>query len=415
LFAPRLGFAYRPMSNTVIRGGFALNHEQINMARDGLYNYPESIGYDANSTSPYEAVGSLSNGVPTLPKPEVTSGVIPLPVGATFETLPLNFKRGYVESFNFTVERGFGDWLAQVGYVGTHTVHQHTRENINYGQIGGGVSSEPLYILHGISIPEEEILPLEHMRYDSLQASLQRRFTKGLLVRASYTFSKWLGTCCETNGDGAPEIPIPQYFHLNYALEPGDRTHIFNLTAIYQLPFGRGKSFVQHGAGAAILGGWQLDTVLIADSGTPFSILADGTSLNAPGSQQRADQVKSRVAIHGGINEYFDPTAYAPVTQPRFGTASFDSLRGPGVVNADLGIFRSFNVREKVQTQFRLNVFNLTNTPHFSNPGNNIANVQYGGGGNITNLNGFSQITSTSGLSRLIDERYLQLGLKIVF
>ena len=82
-------------------------------------------------------------------------------------------------------------------------------------------------------------------------------------------------------------------------------------------------------------------------SGTPFSVTASGTSLNAPENDQRADQVKSDVAILGGIgptSAYFDPLAFAPVTEARFGTAPFNVLRGPGVASWDLGIFRQFDL-----------------------------------------------------------------------
>jgi hypothetical protein len=313
------------------------------------------------------------------------------------------------------VQRSFGTLVTQAGYVGTHTLHQHTRYDINYGQVGGAVPSENLYQLDRISSPEYEILPYERMHYDSLQASLERRFTNKVQLRASYTFSKWLGTCCETNGDGAPEIAIPQYWNLNYALEPGDITHNFVLSAIAELPFGKGQAFLNSGFGSLILGGWQVNGLLTSHSGTPFSVTADGSSLNAPGSTQRADLVKQSVAIPAQVNEYFDPTAFAPVTQARFGTAGFDLLRGPGATNLDLSIFRTFQLAERWRLQFRAEAFNFSNTPHFSNPASNIGVVQYGANGQISNLNGFDQITSTNPGSRLVDERYLRIGAKIVF
>ena len=96
-----------------------------------------------------------------------------------------------------------------------------------------------------------------------------------------------------------------------------------------------------------IVGGWQVNNIVSFYSGTPFSVTASGTSLNAPENDQRADQVKSDVAILGGIgatSAYFDPLAFAPVTEARFGTAPFNVLRGPGVASWDLGIFRQFEL-----------------------------------------------------------------------
>jgi hypothetical protein len=96
LFAPKFGFAYRPLGSFVIRGGFAWSPEQINMARDGIYNYPETLGYSATALNPYVAVGSLSQGIPTLSLPDLSHGIIPLVPGASFQTDPLDFHRGSV-------------------------------------------------------------------------------------------------------------------------------------------------------------------------------------------------------------------------------------------------------------------------------------------------------------------------------
>ncbi len=131
--------------------------------------------------------------------------------------------------------------------------------------------------------------------------------------------------------------------------------------------------------------------------------------------------------ILGGhnTNPYFDPTAYRPVpnTEARFGTANFNSIYGPGAANLDLSLFRSIAIREPWMLQLRVDALNFTNTPHFSNPGNtNVSAVVYGTDAsgnqnysNIVNLNGFGQITSTNAGSRLTDERYLRLGLKLTF
>ncbi|WP_158615255.1 TonB-dependent receptor [Acidipila sp. EB88] len=409
LFSPRIGLAYRPMATTVVRAGYSLNPEQINMYRDGLYSYPIDLTGNYSATNSYSAVTTLAQGIPALTPPDISSGILPLPAGVTFTTDPKNFIRGYTQSYNLTVEQDFGKgWLAQVGYVGTHSVHQHTRYNINYGLPGKGAASQPFYNgtrATGITGAEVVIYPYESMVYNSLQSTLRHAFSSGYQLGVSYTWSRWRGTCCDENGDGEPEIPIPQYFQLNRALLPGDRTNNVQISGLAQLPFGANKSFLKHGIAAAVAGGWQLNAIVSFYSGTPFSVTADGTSLNAPGSQQRADQVKASVQIlHGvGDNPYFDPTAFAPVNQPRFGTASFDSLRGPGFGNADLGLFRNFALREGITAQGRIEVLNATNTPHFSNPDGNIADGS------------FDTITSTSPGSRTTDERYIRLGFKLTF
>jgi hypothetical protein len=119
-----------------------------------------------------------------------------------------------------------------------------------------------------------------------------------------------------------------------------------------------------------------------------------------------ANQVKSKVAIlgaHGVTSPYFDTAAFAAVTTAAFGTAGWDSLRGPGYFNLDFSLFRSFPIRENLKMQFRAEALNLGNHPNFSNPD-----------GGVTDGN-FGTISSTNPGSRLIAERYFRLGMKLMF
>ena len=117
-----------------------------------------------------------------------------------------------------------------------------------------------------------------------------------------------------------------------------------------------------------------------------------GTSLNAPGNTQTADQVKSDVAILGGIGRgtpYFDPTAFAPVTAVRYGSVGRNTMRGPGVFNLDASLFRNFKLTERFGLQFRTEVFNLTNTPAFGLPGANASSPTRNPDGSIINTEWF--------------------------
>jgi hypothetical protein len=406
LFAPRVGAAYRVQPNMVIRAGYSLAPEQINMYRDGLYNYPLILPQSLSAPNSYTASTTLAQGFPLLQSPDISTGTIPLPPVTGIVSSPKHFVRGYTESYNLSVQQDLGwNLLAQIGFVGTLTIHQHTRYNVNYGLPGGGTNSQQLYPPFGITATETIIEPFEHMKYNSLQAQLQKRANYGLQFFMSYTWSKWIGLCCDEQGDGQPEIPIPEYSHRNYALMSDDRTNNFELSAVYQLPFGKSQPYLTSGMGAVIAGGWQMNGVLSLYSGAPFWVSAPGTSLNAPGSPQLADQVKPNVAIygaHGVASPYFDTTAFAPVKTARFGTSSFDSVRGPGYENFDFGLFRNFQVGE-TKVQFRIEALNLTNHPNFSNPDNGVTDSDFG------------LITSINPGSRLIGERYFRLGFKLMF
>jgi hypothetical protein len=264
------------------------------------------------------------------------------------------------------------------------------------------------------------VIPLGTGHYNALQTTLQRRFSSGYQFHVAYTWSKSMGICCNDDSEGSPAIQLPEYYRLNRALTGYDQTHNLQLASIAQLPFGEGKRwFSGGGLASAVAGGWQVNGIFSAYSGTPFSVSASGISLDAPGNSQRADQVKPAVRILGGAGRgqsFFDPLAFAPVTEARFGTAGFNSLRGPGLVNVDLGLFREFRVKERWRVQFRAESFNFTNTPHFSNPGRNVSDLQLNPDGSVRSLGGFTEITGTTGTGREgIDERVFRLGLRISF
>jgi hypothetical protein len=150
------------------------------------------------------------------------------------------------------------------------------------------------------------------------------------------------------------------------------------ITNIWELSFGRGRKWANSGIMNVLAGGWQINNIFSMMSGTPFSVSADGASLNLPGSTQRADQVLPDVQILGNAGPgqaYFDVLAFLPVTTARFGSAHYNSMRGPGAFNWDLGVFRSFPITERFKMEFRAEAFNFTNTPHLANPGANVSNL----------------------------------------
>jgi hypothetical protein len=412
--APRLGLAFRPTETFVIRAGFSLNWQNDNMYRSGIYSYPTQIGISKVGPNSFTPQGSISDGFPLLTTPDLSSGTITLPPGSGITTLPLRYVRGYIATWNVTLQKSFAhNFTAQLGYVGNRAIHMVQSQNLNYGLPGGGAASQPFF-KYGITSAMNLLLPTGHTYYDSLQAMLNHRFSSGLTLNAGFTWSKSLTAF-------AGSIPIPQYWYLNKGFQSSNLPYKLTISSVYELPVGKGKAFLNHGFGSALLGGWQVNGLFSAYAGPPFSVTAAATSLNAPGSSQRANQVKPDVQIFGtGVvgpsNSFFDPTAFAPVTCACFGTAGVNTLRGPGTVNLDAGLFRQFRLKEKYQLQFRAEAFNVSNTPHFGIPGStNISNVQFNPDGSVKNLNGFGVITATNNSSRDFDERYFRLGLRLSF
>lgn len=420
-FSPRIGLSYRASDTFVVRAGYSIAHDPFSMARPLLGNYPEQINQSISAPNTYQPTGLLSAGIPAVATPDLKAARISVPLAVGVTTAPKNYDRGYIQSWNVTFQKQLkGGFVAQAGYVGTSGIRMRSTLNVNAGSVGGGLASQPLYQQLGRTAGTSIITSMGFSRYNGLQTSLERRFANGFQMKAGYTWSKTMMLCCGNGYDPAPAIPIPEYAYLNKAIGNSDRTHVFTLMAVQELPFGKGKRWLNAGGVASVLAsGWQVSGLLARNSGLPFSVTASATSLNAPGSTQRADQVKPTVAIlggHGPGDPYFDPLAFKPVTDARFGNAGFFSLRGPGLANVDVSLFRQFSLTERVKIQFRAEGYNFTNTPHFGNPGTNVSNMQLNTDGSIRSLGGYAEITGMGAASREgLDSRVFQFGLRVSF
>jgi hypothetical protein len=414
LFAPRVGVAYRATDNTVIRAGYGISIDPFSLARPLRTNHPVLVELVVEQPNNMQPAATLAEGIPPIPAPSLGNGVIPVPGNVSTQTVPLDFPRGYLQSWNFTVEQNVGaGFVAEAAYVATRQIRQLGYRQLNWAPVGGGNPGRQLFQSFGRTANTRIADAIGNSHYDSLQAQLRRRFFGGYSVNIAYTLAKSITTSGSDVSDAELPINIPEYYHLNRSVSGFDRRHNLQITNIFELPFGRGKRWGgSNRAVNVVAGGWQFNSIVALQSGRPFSVLASGTSLNAPGNTQRADQVKPEVAILGGAGPgqpYFDPTAFAQVNEARFGTAGFNSLYGPGRVNWDLSAFRNFAMSERVNLQFRAESFNVTNTPKFGNPGSNVSNVQYQPDGSIRSLNGFGEITTAS------EERQFSLGLRLSF
>jgi hypothetical protein len=234
--------------------------------------------------------------------------------------------------------------------------------------------------------------------YNSLQIAVNRQFSKGLMIKAAYTYSHAIDY---TDDDGWASVGWNwgPAFQRNRATAGFDRTHVLQVGWLYELPFGKGKMLAHSGVGAAVLGGWQVNGIMSAYTGTPFTVSDSGSLLNAPSNSQTANQIAPVVKIGdvGPNTRYYDPASFASVTQAAtFGTTGRNILRNPGVWNTDLNINREFKLGERFKTQFRGEFFNFPNTSHFGG----VAS------GNVTGGANFLSIRSASG------ERQIRFGLR---
>jgi hypothetical protein len=408
---PRIGLAYRLDEKTVIRAGFGISIDP-NSFRAERDAYPAIIALSLNGATSFQQAGTLAAGLPPIVGPNLTTGTFPLPTNVATTTFPKTFNRGYIESLNVTLQRQVAGFSAQAAFVATRAIRHTDQVNINASGPGGGNSGRAYFPLTGQSTDITEVMPFNTSKYNSLQTQLTRRLGAGIFG-ISYTYSKALDYG-DNDDSGLTWNWIPM-LRRNYALAGFDRTHNFQMYSNYALPFGKGQRWASHGVVAAAAGGWQLNGILSRYSGTPFTVGTAGTSLNAPGNTQTAEQVLPNVAIPGGHGigangaSYFNPAAFATVTTVSFGNSGRDIIRGPGVFNTNASLFRNFRLTERFQLQFRVEVFNLTNTAQFGNPGATVSSATFNSDGSIKALNGYSQITSAS------NERQVRFAMKLNF
>lgn len=401
LFAPTLGIAYRLDDKTVIRTGYGINFDPLPFSRPLRGFYPLTINNAYFPDNAFGVAGTLAQGIPAPNLPDLTSGVIPLPKTADMRSPYAGLiHRGYTQSWNFTVERRLPqEILTSVAYVGTASVHLLADRDINSGSPGGGAASRPYFASFGRNVATNMWDGYLSSNYHSLQTSIRRSLSKGLMLQGAYTYSKAINM---TDDDGWAGVgwnwgPV---FNRNRAVAGYDRTHVFQMGWIYELPVGKGKQFVKSGVASQILGGWSVNGVMSNYTGTPFTVSAPGGSLNAPSNSQTADQV-APLNLLGGIGRgsyYYDPTSFKAVTDVRFGSTGRNIVRGSGTWNTDLNVTRTFKITESINTSLRAEFYNLPNTAHFGGVSS----------GSVTSGN-FMRILSSSG------ERQIRFGVRLQF
>ena len=202
-FSPRLGVAWRATDTFVVRAGYGLTndpYEGLELLRN---NYPIMDPYGLQTPNAFTPATTLANGIPAIPPvPSLGNGVIDLPLNVGFEGQPKNLHRGYIQSWNLTVEKQLGGgFTGQVGYVATRSTRQLGFIDINAGEIPfTNTTTQPLLQQWGRTAATTFLEPLGNGIYNSLQASLRRRFSKGLMLNVNYTYGKAINLTDASSG-----------------------------------------------------------------------------------------------------------------------------------------------------------------------------------------------------------------------
>jgi hypothetical protein len=382
-FGPRLGFAYQLTGDgkTVLRGGFGLfyfidrggisNQLAQNPPFAGQNTVTYAQGYRITLTgslpcepncTPAELISTNATG--PLPSGSFTSLNLSAPTGVSVVGLLSQNLTPQVSEWNLQLQRQIGtNQSLSLSYVGTHGAHLARNYNANQTLYGTGAELDPQ--LGSIQIQDNR----GKSDYHSMQIQYEHRLTAGLQATGAFTWSKTTDDSCGNLDACAPQLYTD--YKIEHGLSTQDVDYVFTPSVIYELPFGRGKRWARDVSRWEdwAIGGWQVNAIYALQGGTPFSITASGNP-----SSTRADLVGKPVVHPGNITNYVEPGAFAvPATNAAGvylapGTSGRDMIRGPGFSNLDFAMFKNVAVTERFRAQFRVQAYNLTNTPHFANP-----------------------------------------------
>lgn len=394
-WGPRLGIAYRFNDKTVVRTGFGISFFPRRM---GQYNFPilQNNGYPAANAFVPTAV-TMTTGFPAFsPFVSPTNGIIEnAPLSNGYTITPYDLASPYVQSWNLAIQRALPwKFALDLAYVGNKGVNNQSGININASTIpGSGNNGRPLFTRFRRVTDTTSVVGTSTW-YNGFQMKLDRRVGDGFFITTAYTFSKGLNY---TDDDGGLATPLS--LQLNKGRMSDNRTHVFTQSYMWSLPFGKGKKWATSGAANWLAGGWQIQGLFSAMTGSWFSPSVSGI-LNAPGNADRPNWVApvKYLGNTGPGQKYFDVASFAIPAQNTLGNAGRNIIQGPGIGNFDAALHRNFNIRERMQLALRIESFNFTNTAHYSNPNGNAQSPQFG------EINGAEQ-----------DQRQFQIGLTLRF
>ena len=358
---PRLAFAWAPENNgkTLIRAGFGMYHEDGQLDDQNLPISNEVFAYSlSNKTIP-------DLNYPITPFLSDTTGIV------SPRAQDRQRKDTYVEQWGLSVQRELpADFVGTVSYVGSHGVHLLTLSEVNVVDAATGVRPYPNFgqvSWRGTT---------DSSSYNGFSVAVKRSFSRGLLISANYMWSHELDDGSDGSGDGDSLVPqnvaCPQ---CEWASGIWDVRHVVNANAIYQLPFGPGRSYLnQPGILSTIARDWELTSVALARTGFPVNVLVNRSSASVPdgnNTDQRPDLVPGvSVTPAGGksIGEWINTAAFAVPAAGTFGDAPRNNVRGPGAWQIDFGVAKSIPLSERAHLEFRSEFFNIFNHPQYGLP-----------------------------------------------
>jgi hypothetical protein len=411
-WAPRIGVAYSPDARTVIRAGFGVfyNQEIGNAYFDLARNIGGRVTLTSNIGTPSlfysNAVPGGSGAVANVPSPYAYS-------------MAVSHRTTYVAQYLINIQRQVGSrWAFEAGYLGGQSHHLWGFRDANQGipgTVGSATSRRPFKGFSNIQLVHDS----GNGSYNSLSLKATRRFSEGMSVISSYTWSKSIDTTSGIRVQGFDTL-YPQNSYC-LACERGlsafDTPHRMVTSVLYDLPVGKGKTAnITNPVLDLIAGGWNLGGVLTLQSGMPGNLSiggVDNASTGSGGYDRPNGTGVSPYLANPTPSRYFSLDAFVEAPAGQFGNVGRNAVRGPGIVGFDAEIHKTFKMpyKEGHVVQFRFEAFNVLNHPNWGMPNlNTLSGATVAGKTARDSHQNFGVVTGTATAMRQI-----QLGLKYTF
>ena len=387
-FEPRVGFAYRAGSNTVVRAGYGRSYSiGFFGANFGAVtnDWPNATRQQLLQNDPYQPVITLAQG-----PPQFVSGFEILAAAGNPGQYPTPNSTGFgedkhnpdnsVDQWNFAIQHEFpGSFTLTTAYVGNAVRHLFYRVNYNAAMPGPGpIDLRRPYYSYGYLVPAYNQSNQSSSGYQALQVSGQKRFSQGLSLTGSFTWGR-------TYDFGSHNPMYNWDANLDRAPADYDRKFVFVFSHVWELPFGPGKPMLNsRGPIQYLVGGWTLSGIWTAETGTPFTpFLGNDASLNSDCCELRPNVTGNPSVANQSRNLWFNPAAFATPPLYTFGDSGRNILRGPGLFRVDLSLMKSFSITERARFQLQMEAFNAFNHTNLANPN---AQIDSSTAAQITNI-----------------------------